>query len=194
MPQELVSPVPNRVVFQDCRILFRNFSGREGQYNREGQRNFTLVLDNDIAAQMQEDGWNIKYLRPRDIDEEPQAIVNVEVSYKKRPPRIVLITQHHGSLVKTDVPEDLLNILDWVEIANVDLILNPSHWEVSGKSGIKAYLGSIYITILQDELEQKYSDVPESAQNILESTGTLEIEAGEDPNIIDAEIVEDDEF
>ena len=48
-----------------------------------------------------------------------------------------------------------------VDIRQVDLIINPYHWYVNGKGGVKAYLRSIYITIHEDALELKYRDIPE---------------------------------
>ena len=187
---------PTDLTFENATIIFRNFSGKEGQYNREGDRNFALLIDNDVAIQMKEDGWNIKYLKPREEGEVPQAYLPCAVEFKKgRPPRVVLITVKKDELARTDIPEDLVNILDWVEIANVDLIITPYRWSVRENTGIKAYVKSIYISIVQDRLEQKYAEVPElplSAQNSLPATiEQLEIEAGQDPNIIDAEIVED---
>jgi hypothetical protein len=174
------------IVLENSRIVFRNFSGKEGQYNREGDRNFALLLDKDIAEQMLADGWNVKFLRPREEGDEPQAYVQVAVSYKNRPPRIVMIT----SRGRTDIPEELVSVLDWAEIANVDLILNPYPWAVSGKSGIKAYLKTLFITIAEDELELKYADVPDSAQNSLPVAEQLSLEAASEDQIWDAEIIE----
>jgi hypothetical protein len=147
----------NTVMMEGVRIIFRNFAGKEGQYNREGDRNFAVLLDETVATAMTEDGWNIKWLKPRDDDEEPsaQAYLPVSVNFKGRPPRIVLIT----SRGRTNLDEDSVEMLDWVDILNIDLIVRPYEWTVNGKSGIKAYLQSIYVTIEEDPLEIKYSEL-----------------------------------
>lgn len=147
----------NTVLMEGVRIIFRNFSGKEGQYNREGDRNFAVLLDEKVATAMAEDNWNVKWLKPRGEDEEesPQAYLPVSVNFKGRPPRIVLIT----SRGRTNLDEGSVEMLDWVDIINVDLIVRPYEWTVNGKSGIKAYLQSIYVTIDEDPLEQKYSQL-----------------------------------
>lgn len=149
----------NTVLMEGVTIIFRNFSGKEGQYNREGDRNFAVLLDEKTAQEMAEDNWNVKVLKPREDDEEgtiPQAYLPVSVNFKGRPPRIVLIT----SRGRTNLDEESVETLDWVDIINVDLIVRPYEWTVSDKSGIKAYLQSMYITIEEDPLEQKYADLP----------------------------------
>lgn len=172
---------PRSVTFQDARIIFRNFAGKEGQYNREGDRNFALILeDRAVADAMLNDGWNVKFLKAREEGDEPQPYIQVSVSYKNRPPRVVMIT----SRGRTDIPEDMLEILDWVDISNVDLILNPYAWgPIQGKSGIKAYLKSIYITIQEDELEKKYADIQEIDSSKSVMSYTKEITNGEDDAI-----------
>lgn len=180
-----------QLMIENAQIIFRNFAGKEGMYNAEGDRNFCVLLDTDLAKKLQEDGWNIKTLKARDDDPdaEPQAYIQASVKYRGRngntvrPPTIVMIT----SKGRTPLNEEECEILDWVDIANVDLILRPFQWAVSGKTGVKAYLKSIYITIMEDELQLKYADVPEIASN-----GALAIESGE-TDYIDAEFVEHDE-
>lgn len=170
------------VTIEDARILFRNFAGREGQYNREGDRNFAVVLDPTVAEQMLQDGWNVKYLKPREEGDEPTPYVQVSVSYKNRPPRIVMVT----SRGRTTLPEELVEALDYADLAKVDLIVNPYTWAVSGKTGVKAYLKSLFVTIQEDELERKYADVPE-----LDISGRpLAIESGQSDDYIEGEVIE----
>lgn len=150
-------PNDNTVLMEGVRIIFRNFTGKEGQYNREGDRNFAVLLDDKTANAMAEDNWNIKWLKPRGEEEEetPQAYLPVSVNFKGRPPRIVLIT----SRGRTHLNEDSIEMLDWADILNVDLIVRPYEWTVNDKSGIKAYLQSLYVTIEEDPLELKYSEL-----------------------------------
>lgn len=152
----------NTVLMEGVRIIFRNFTGKEGQYNREGDRNFAVLLEDSVANAMLEDGWNIKWLKPREEDEgedaAPQAYLPVSVNFKGRPPRIVLIT----SRGRSNLDEESIEMLDWADIINVDLIVRPYEWVVNEKSGIKAYLQSIYVTIEEDALEIKYSELDQS--------------------------------
>jgi hypothetical protein len=183
------------LIMEDARIVFRNFAGEEGMYNRQGDRNFCVLLEDDLAADMKDDGWNIKRLKPREGEDHGTAYIQVSVGFKGRPPRIVMIT----SQGRVDLGEDECILLDWADIDKVDLIIRPYHWNVNGRTGVKAYLKSIFVIIREDYLELKYADVPVAQ---LESAKPIQIEAGdhgamggydgEDPNIIDAEIVEED--
>ena len=145
----------NSVVMEGVRIIFRNFAGKEGKYNREGDRNFGVLLDDDIAEAMAKDGWNVKWLKPRDEDEKEQAYLTVAVNFKGRPPRVVMVT----SRGRTPLGEEDVEVLDWADISNVDMIVRPYEWAVNGKTGIKAYLKSIFVTINEYELELRYADV-----------------------------------
>lgn len=174
--------VTGNIMVEDASIIFRNFAGKEGMYNREGDRNFCLLLDDELADKLMSDGWNVKSLKPREEGDSPQPYLPVSVGYKGRPPTIAMIT----SRGRLNLSEDEVEVLDWVNIAKADLIVRPYNWEVSGKSGVKAYLQTLFIVIEEDYLQRKYADV-ELANP--ESSPVLELE---DPNTIDAEIVEED--
>ena len=150
--------VNSNITVENARIGFRNFTGKEGQFNRPGSRNFCIFLEPELATTLETDGWNVKFLKPRDPDEDAQAYLPVEVKYLAYPPKIMLITE--GGRQYLD--EDTVNILDWAEIETVDLIIRPYNWELNGKTGVKAYLKTMYATIVEDELAAKYQDVPVS--------------------------------
>ena len=151
----------NRLAIENAKIGFRNFSGKEGKFNPAGRRNFCVFLNPKDADMLQEDGWNIKTLKPRDESEDPVPYLKVSVNFDNVPPQVIMITRNG----KTRLDEDSVDILDWAEIENVDVIITPYTWEVNGNSGIKAYLKSIYVTLVEDEFESKYANVPDSAAN-----------------------------
>lgn len=149
----------NTVLMENVKIIFRNFSGREGQYNREGDRNFCVLLDEATAEAMAADGWNVKMLSSREEGEPDQPYLQVTVNFKGRPPRVVMITSRGRSTLH----EEEVELLDWADIRTTDLIIRPYEWVVNGKTGIKAYLQSIYVTIEEDELELKYAELNDVA-------------------------------
>lgn len=149
------------IIIENAKIGFRNFSGKEGKFNPAGRRNFCVFLDHDLAETLAADGWNVRLLEPRDPSDEKQAYLQVTVSYAHIPPKIIAITSHN----KTTLDENTINILDWAEIENVDVIIRPYNWDVSGKTGVKAYVKSMYITLVEDEFEAKYRNVPDTASS-----------------------------
>lgn len=153
--------IPNLSV-ENARIVFRNFAGKESKFNPAGKRNFCLLLDQDSAEELRDQGWNVKALAPRDKDELPQPYIQVAVAFENYPPNVFLISGGK----KTKLDEDTVSVLDYAEIENVDLIINPSRWEVSGKSGIKAYLKTMYVTIVENEFEKKYRDLEEDDEDV----------------------------
>lgn len=154
----------SNIVMENARLIFRNFEGREEKYNRKGDRNFGLIIeDPEVAQQLAEDGWNIKELTPKnndDYDDTPEIIywLPVTVRFDNVPPKVMLVTRRK----KTRLNEDNINTIDYANIAKVDLTVTPYDWEVNGKSGTKAYLQTMYVTINEDEFADKYADLEEA--------------------------------
>ena len=143
---------PKTFMVEDARLIFKNFGGREAQFNPKGSRVFGCILTDEAAEEMLADGWSVRYLKPQEEGDEPTPFISIAVRFDIRPPRIVLIS----STSRTHLDDSNVEILDWADIETVDLIARSYYWSNNGKSGIKAYLQSMFVTIAEDALERKY--------------------------------------
>jgi hypothetical protein len=149
----------------NAKIAFKNFSGEERKFNPAGNRNFAVFLPDDIARQMEGDGWNVRWLNARP-DEDPQAMISVKMNFGNYPPNINLVSD--GKMTRLD--ENTVSVLDFAELEQVDLILRGYTWNVSGKSGVKAYLKTGYFVLVVNELDKKYANDLEPIKEILPET------------------------
>lgn len=135
----------------DARIIYRNFAGRGDKYNREGDRNFAVVIpDEEMANELTNLGWNVKIKPPRDMngnvdpDATPFMFLPVKVKFNDRGPNVYLKTGN----VQNRLDEESVGLLDNIDIVGVDLDIRPYDWSVNGKEGRTAYLQSI--RVIQD--------------------------------------------
>jgi hypothetical protein len=146
------------ILLEGQRILFRNFAGEKKTFNEKGERNFAIALEQSVADELErKHGFKIKYLKQRDEDEAPQAILHVKVNFRggAGDPRLILITEKNKTLLTAETAM----LLDSADIKNVDIKISPYHYDVNGNTGTKAYLDTIYVTINEDYLDRKYSNL-----------------------------------
>jgi len=147
------------VTLRNAEILpgaWRNFSGAE-KFNEAGKRTFNCKLPEDVAVQMQRDGFNVKPLRARDEDDENDGYrIEVDASFKIRPPQVWMVS---GG-VRTLLDEGAINILDYADIEKATISINPYAWETATGKGIKAYLHKAVIYLREDELDIEMRDIP----------------------------------
>ena len=136
----------------DARIIYRNFSGVGSKYNREGDRNFAVVIPNqEIADELIKEGWNVRIKPPREEDEEPFMYLPVKIKFSDRGPNCYL----RSGKIQTKLTESTIGRVDDIDILSVDLDLRPFDWDVNGKTGRTAYLQSIRVTQKIDRFAQE---------------------------------------
>lgn len=143
---------------EDVNILFKNFEGKKSQYNREGDRNFCVILTPEEAEQYSTDGWNVKIREPREEGDDPLIFMRVKVSFAGRyPPKVIVIKE--GTRKQDLLTEDTINVLDYARIKHADVFIRPYNWgpNANGDSGVAAYLGTMYATVEADPFEEKYN-------------------------------------
>ena len=132
----------NILQIDNARIVFRNFSGEASKYNREGDRNFALVIPNqEIADKLVSDGWNVKIKPPKEEGDEPFMFLPVKVKFNDIGPAVYLKTGRR----KNRLDEESVDILDNIRISSVNLDVRPYDWEIQEKTGRTAYLQSIEV-------------------------------------------------
>ena len=139
---------------EDARIIYRNFAGIGSKYNREGDRNFAVIIPNqEIADELIADGWAVKIKPPRDDDDSPFMYLPVKVKFNNRGPAAYVKS---GNSVQR-LNEDTIGMLDEIDIQSVDMDLRAYDWEVNGKTGRSAYLQAINVIQNIDRFGAKYA-------------------------------------
>lgn len=138
----------------DARIIFKNFEGRGDKFNREGDRNFSLLIeDPDTADALIAEGWNVRIKPGRDEDEGPFMRLPVKVKFTDYGPNVYLVTGGR----RNELDEESIACLDNIDIESIDLDIRPYDWEVNGKAGRTAYLQSMQVVQRIDRFAARYA-------------------------------------
>ena len=145
----------NILQIDDARIIYRNFSGEASQFNRAGDRNFSVLIDDQqIADELINQGWNVKIKAAREEGDIPFMHLPVKVKFNDRGPSVYLVSGNN----RVRLDEETIGMLDSIDILGVDLDIRPFDWEVNGKAGRAAYLQSICVTQDIDRFAQRFEE------------------------------------
>lgn len=157
---------PEILNIENAQLIYRNFSGVETKYNRDGNRVFSILIEDEpLALELRDKGWNVKLLKPREgfEDENNKYRLEVTVSYKLQN-KLPIVKQYTDKSKKmTLLTERTVGGLDGATILQADVIINPSIWEVNGKTGIKAYLDTLYVVVQENQFDHKYADFEDAS-------------------------------
>ena len=142
-----------KLEIEDATIIWRNLSGKGSQFNREGNRNFHVIIpDEETANELREDGWNVKERVSKQDTQDVFYHLEVTARFDNFPPDVFAIAGRK----KTRLTEETVGMLDSADIESVDIIISGSRYEVSGRSGVKAYLKTMSAVINVDKFANKY--------------------------------------
>ena len=146
----------NNINIEGANIIWKNFSGERDKFN-PGKRGFSVVIDDSVMAdELKQEGWNVKE-RPLQEGADPSEqewTLPVKLNMN-RYTQVWLIVGNHKTLMN----EDTVAQLDVVDIVNCDISIRPYEWEMSGRTGITAYVDSMYVTIRENKFAEKYADL-----------------------------------
>lgn len=146
----------------DAWIIFKNFSGEESKFNRAGDRNFAVRIDDaELVDQLIADGWNVTVKPPKEEGDDPYMYIKVKIKFNDRGPKVFLKSGKHVRRLS----EQNVGLLDSIDILRVDLDLRAYDWEVNGKTGRTAYLDSINVEQNLNRFEEYYENEFEECED-----------------------------
>lgn len=148
------------ILIDDAHIMFRNFSGAPDKFNAlGGKRYFHAVIPPQLVATLEEQGYNIKYLKPREEGDLPTAHLKISINTEGRQPPKVYVVNSKG---RRQLTPEMFPMLDWADFGRIDLIWNryTRQWP-DGRTTTTAYLQTFFGFVREDELEQRYSEIPD---------------------------------
>ncbi len=159
----------------DAKLIYRNFEGRGDKFNREGDRNFAIIIDGGevcdrgtnvyrrVDAQEMADilvndlnrydvGWNVKIKPPREDDDEPFIYLGVKVRFNDRGPDIRL--ESGNRTVRLD--EESVSCLDHIDIVCADLDIRPYDDIAQDRAFRAAYLQQMHVVQEVNRFAERY--------------------------------------
>lgn len=172
---ELVFAPKNVLQINDARIIFKNFRGEGGKFNKEGERNFALLItggliddgsgQREVTAEEMADalmndvnrlgsGWNVKIKAPREEGDSPFIYLPVKVRFNERGPQVYIESGNSHRRLS----EETVALLDDIDIASVSLDIRPYDDEINGSPFRAAYLQSMKVIQNIDRFAAEYAE------------------------------------
>ena len=146
-----------RYRIENAEIRYPNFEGLESQFNQAGKRNFKVVVNEELAAELQEQGIRISELRRKD-DTEPQRYTAKVGVYASSEMYLV------SGRVKHPLSLENCEMIDrefrggYVRNGEVDVKFHVSVNSRLNPPTPYLRLDAIYLPVDKDEQAEKYED------------------------------------
>lgn len=172
---EIVFAPKNVLQIDNARIVFKNFRGEARKFNKEGDRNFALLITGgtiddgtdvrevtgeEMADALMSDvnrlgaGWNVKIKAPRVEGESPFIYLPVKVKFNEHGPQVYV----ESGKSRRKLNEETVALLDDIDIATVNLDIRPYDKKINGNSFRTAYLQSMKVVQNIDRFAAEYAE------------------------------------
>lgn len=154
-----------QINIKGARIIYRNFQGgpsidrKSGRdYNRDGSRYFSILLDPEMAKDFEARGMNVKWPHTKegqlDTERDPWVQIKVSVGREVRPfVRLYLVDGDHVERLN-NASDSQMKLLDdmWMDRElGSNLVLNQNEWtDDNGLKRISLYLAIGYFRKAQN--------------------------------------------
>lgn len=144
------------VQIDDAHLIFCHFSGAEDDYHQEGERDFSIRIDDpEIAEAFMNEGFNVT-IKQRDNGEPPYMRMKVKVGMKGRESDAKVFVVVGGRL--RPLNRETIAMLDGIRIERADMEIRAFDWERNGRSGRSAWLNEIKVYQQISRFEQEYAE------------------------------------
>lgn len=153
--------LPSTTRFENVRLILRNFRGEaHPMYNRDGARSFHILLDNELAQELESQGYKIRWpkpnpeINPAEDTRQPSLEVTVSSRNDYIYPSVKMFLVDNGQPTRIST-QDLsqVDMLDSLLLDGCDVVVNPYRWEMEGDTGVKAYLSVLYANLRDDTVD-----------------------------------------
>ena len=151
-----------RIKLPHMKIVWRNLAGRPTDWDKKGgKRNFAIVLEDMADVQvLQNLGMNVKMFNKKDPNAPDSYYIKVKVNFRNddngnvTSPLIYLV---NGDSKSKPLTPNNVAVVDGAIIDYCDIYIKPYYATVNGQNFVSAYLDTMYVNVIKDEFEEKYS-------------------------------------
>ena len=147
------------ITIENTKLILRNFAGKSDQYTPEGRRSFGVLIEQDMANELEEEGIPVRYLKPRHDEDVPIPWVKVKVNLdRENPPKIFTAKRDKdGTIIdKTLLNAATVSILDYADIEEAGMQLSVYKWSMGGKVGKTLYLQTLVCFLDENDFMSRY--------------------------------------
>lgn len=149
------------VRFDHSRICYKHFSGLPDNFHREGDRDFSIIIDDEnVVEELRAAGWNVVSKPNREGDGMFNTL-RVKVKYsggdeRKKWLDPTVLLQTGSTMVKLN--ESTIALLDNMDIEDISIDIRAYDWTNNGKSGRTAELHGMKVVQRLDRFGAEYED------------------------------------